>query len=612
MRKLVRLMCLVMAVLTVVTPVAFATDAEVKTTAFDLMLVVDDTGSMKNNDKHEVAQAALQSFMDIIPDTGSRVGIATFDDGIMTSQPIIEIDTDEDREIIKKFAQTELTREGLYTDLPTALYFAVQQLQNIPQRDSPQAIIALSDGDNDLSNPRLEERSNENYQNVMNAGIPVYVIHLNALGNKETEKYMEGIASATGGKFKSISTGDEISETLLEIAKDMYDYEVVNEGGFVGSVGPEAQEWNVTLEDGLFEANLELTHTAELQVQIFGPDGNEIPMDRDHGISSSSTNSENEIKTIIKLFEPTVGDYKLQMVSPNTVQYVRGEMILNKEIFVKLTASALGGAANAGETLSVEPGETIEVKAELMKGNELYTDLDFANLTALALLDNQSTEMTKNETDYTCTLTVPDTSDARTLELKVAIKGKNDFNRSSDPLSVAVAASHPEPSEPSEPPEPASPKIPIWVFLVGAALLMLVIIIILRIVLPPSPPLPPSGTLKVKYYENGHYTWEKFVNPRSYATNRRPMVPLGLMLREQRDHGEVPEYFDQLVVGGCKDPSQVLIKGNLGTEAEPEPVNTQLKVDTGMETDTFDSFGPEVATIRFPDGSYVEFTFTLS
>ena len=60
---------------------------ETKTASLDLMLVVDDTVSMQRNDPNHIATVALQQFADKIPSMGSRIGMATYDDDIMTSQP---------------------------------------------------------------------------------------------------------------------------------------------------------------------------------------------------------------------------------------------------------------------------------------------------------------------------------------------------------------------------------------------------------------------------------------------------------------------------------------------------------------------------------------------
>ena len=104
---------------------------ETKTVALDVVLVVDDTVSMQTNDPNHIATVALQQFAGSIPSVGSRVGMATYSADLLTQQPVIEVDSPEDAEQLRQYAQNGLTQNGRYTDLPSALKYAVDQLNQL-------------------------------------------------------------------------------------------------------------------------------------------------------------------------------------------------------------------------------------------------------------------------------------------------------------------------------------------------------------------------------------------------------------------------------------------------------------------------------------------------
>ncbi len=107
---------------------------ESKTAVLDVVLVVDDTVSMQTNDPNHIATVALQQFAGSIPTVGSRVGMATYAADILTQQPVIEVNGTDDIDQLRQYAQTGLTQNGRYTDLPGALLYAVNQLQQL-ERD---------------------------------------------------------------------------------------------------------------------------------------------------------------------------------------------------------------------------------------------------------------------------------------------------------------------------------------------------------------------------------------------------------------------------------------------------------------------------------------------
>ena len=251
------MMCVILA-LACVMPVSAEEQGETKTTSLDVMLVVDDTVSMQRNDPNHIAALALQRFAERIPGEGSRIGMATYDDDILTStskltgtgQPMMRVYKQDDKEKLKEYARTGLTQDGRFTDLPSALYFAVEQIQNLAPLDNTPAIIAVSDGENDYISTAAEALSEQKLDKVIESGIPVYLIVIHAGDSTDVRDYMQGIADDTGGKALFVDSGDEIDTFLVDVVDELYDFDT-SANILAKDIGPEPEDWKFSLPEGV-------------------------------------------------------------------------------------------------------------------------------------------------------------------------------------------------------------------------------------------------------------------------------------------------------------------------------------------------------------------------
>lgn len=437
-RALAVLLCAVLAAACVVPACARQTrpQDQSKTPSLSIMLMVDDTVSMQVNDPNHFASQALQKFVDIIPSEGSYIGMATYDDDILTKVPdeqaLVFVRTLTDKDRLKAFAESGLTQNGRFTDLPRALYYALEQVRAVNDPESKPAIIVVSDGENDYMNETARKNSEEYLNKVCKAGVPVYLLVINANNAARVEDYMNDIAMRTGGEAYFIQSGDEIGEQLTEIVYELYDYVPEHNSENVVVEPEQPKDWLFTLGDDIFEANLELKHVSELDVQLLGPGGTVIPLDGNDDVVVTSVQGADGINTVVKLIEPNGGDYVMKLTS-DTEQSVEIKVILNKEIKVQVELSP---AAN-----EVEDGDTVQVTAKLMRGNEQYTGLEFVNLSAAVLLDSDDpVEMTRNADDDTFQgeVTVSGSGDHT---LVVSVKGQKSFYLESDPVVINFSGS---------------------------------------------------------------------------------------------------------------------------------------------------------------------------
>lgn len=709
MQKLSKFWAAVLCVtlmLACVVPAGATGQAQSTSKGADIMLLVDDTGSMRTNDPNHIASVAMQTFVELLPDRDIRVGMATYDDHIITStgggmgQAMINVESSADKDPLRNFAQNGLTQRGAYTDLPGALYYAVQQLQNFPALDNQQVIIVVSDGEDDYPNAAARQDGEIARQKALAAGIPVYLIVIRDQDDYNVTKYMEGIAEDTNGEVNFIESGDDIDTFLKHVIKDVLGLVVDEDHKFNGTVNPEPKDWEFPLQKGVFEATVELTHEQDLHMQMFGPDG-EIMLEGNQSVLMSSIQNRSGLKTFIRLIEPDEGEYILRLSSEDS-QAVLGEIILNNEIYVQVDFSTNPG----------EPGDTVEVKASLMRGTEPYTDLEFANLTASISIDGNWDDMERDDDEgvFRYSLTVP--AQEGDLEVIVDVDGQKSFHRSSDAATLTIkgsngnddndtisvkvefSANSAKPGEDVEvkasltrgkkpytdlaiagltatisidgdqtemepdekegvfrysltaPDETGDLKVkvtvtgqggfresgsatltirvdPPWFMILAAVLLIVIILIALVLLLIRIRIIDPVGSkyiqlsvsLTVQYFDDMHkHIWEKYVTMGSLYTKRSPHESLGGLLRMQnQDYGDIPEYFDKILLTGMRYGNNQLcieVRCDIDTPSGPVRMNQRIDIPNGMGMDDMGgisfSGGMSSASLVFPDKRQLE------
>ena len=117
--------------------------------AKDVILVLDNSGSMKKNDPQFLASQAVNEFINKL-DEQSRVGIIIFDQSVRVAIPLTPV-SDETREHILK-SLDQINYKGQYTDSPAAMERAIYDLKNNGRTDAKKLIVFMTDGIVDTGN----------------------------------------------------------------------------------------------------------------------------------------------------------------------------------------------------------------------------------------------------------------------------------------------------------------------------------------------------------------------------------------------------------------------------------------------------------------------------
>lgn len=470
---------------------AVATDNQTMTTNGDVVLVLDDTGSMKYNDPNKAAKQAIEQFLLNTPVNGSNLGVVTFSDKVMAQYPMTQLNETTRASVeaeMKAFAAENITWEGEWTDLVVGLKAAVEMLTALPESDNIQAIIAVTDGANDFrKSERNSEISNKELAELEavceEKGIRIYLIGLN-LDENSVRAYLNGIAGVTGGTVEFVDTADELGAKISAVYEDLGIITKTDTGDEQFHVGEGGVDISRTIPENVFEAIFDISHTSPISVFITDPDGNVLD-------SSTMSFSSSDTKTVVKLREPTAGPYILHIDNTSVLeQDVLLSTYHNSEVFVEVTAPA-----------AVEIQTDFDVSASLVRGTEQYQHSDLQNLKAsLVLTNGQDTvqqELTLDGDRFTGTVQLPTAGD---WEAVVTIASDRGFNRSNDTIPIITANAA---SAPAAAPEPISPWL---IVLIVVAVLLIVAGILVWINLPKITDVP-KGTIQVSCHTDMAQRW---------------------------------------------------------------------------------------------------------
>jgi pSer/pThr/pTyr-binding forkhead associated (FHA) protein/PBP1b-binding outer membrane lipoprotein LpoB len=109
----------------------------------DVVLVLDNSGSMKKNDPDFLVSKAVKEFISQ-QDENTRVGIVIFDQGVRLPVALTTSSL-ANREIILNSIE-EINYKGLFTDSPAGIERAIYELKNNGRDDAEKSIIFMTDG----------------------------------------------------------------------------------------------------------------------------------------------------------------------------------------------------------------------------------------------------------------------------------------------------------------------------------------------------------------------------------------------------------------------------------------------------------------------------------
>ncbi len=186
--------------------------AETATTP-DVRVLIDVSGSMKQNDPHYLRRPALELLLQLMPGD-ARAGVWTFGHQVQVLVPYGEATPAWRKAAQPKAAQIGSTE--LFTDIPAALEAASAGLS--PEPGGRSSIILLTDGVVDISknpadNAAARKRLLEQLLPALRErGVKIHAV---ALSKSADLALLERLAVDTGGLFAVADTAEELNQVFL-------------------------------------------------------------------------------------------------------------------------------------------------------------------------------------------------------------------------------------------------------------------------------------------------------------------------------------------------------------------------------------------------------------
>lgn len=339
----------------------------------DVRVVVDVSGSMKQNDPQNLRANALGFAATLLP-PGARGSIWTFGTTVSNPLPSGEV-VDAWRQRAGNLAP-QLTDYQQFTDIERAL----RQASNATPDSANRHLILLTDGMVDLPATGTEKTQGDSAsrQRIIRELAPELasqgvVVHPIALSNNVDLPLLEQIAQTTGGLAAVANTPEELLRAFLDVLDRI----------LPGDQVPIDAQQRFTVDDDIDEFNALLFHApGDDSPVLIGPDGQRISRDDHPGNVQWQSSDRYDLITIP---DPAPGEWQIEGdIGPDSRIGIHADTVLRGN---QLPATLYRGFSTPldvwlesdGETLSTaDRPEGLNVRAELR-------DLDGAALAETAL-----------------------------------------------------------------------------------------------------------------------------------------------------------------------------------------------------------------------------------
>ena len=228
---------------------------------FDIVLLMDCSGSMKKTDPRNYRKEAARLFISLLgPD--DKVSLVSFGDSAKTLIPLTP-DTKGNRTALFN-AAGKITSKEFSTDITGAIKKGVEELQSSGRKK--RALILMSDGKLALGDTKKDEASLDELMKLLpelnNSNIKIYSIAFSELSDP---KLLGNMSEKTGGFFRYAATDKDIHVMFASI------FEKIKSPDSVALEGD-----TFTIDKDVKEAVLLITKQAGTATVLMDPSGKKI------------------------------------------------------------------------------------------------------------------------------------------------------------------------------------------------------------------------------------------------------------------------------------------------------------------------------------------------
>ena len=182
----------------------------------DIVMMVDNSGSMKKNDPEFLAHRALKTFVSSSEDD-TRLALISFDKNVNLSVPFTPL-TDTSRSLLFD-AINEIDYSGPLTNSPQALERAIYEFTLHGRDDAEKSIVFITDGIVDTGSKARDKLLEARMQNELSTLASKLNIRIFGIAFAEAANYslIEELVSKTKGEYFRVLTAEELPGVFARI-----------------------------------------------------------------------------------------------------------------------------------------------------------------------------------------------------------------------------------------------------------------------------------------------------------------------------------------------------------------------------------------------------------
>jgi Mg-chelatase subunit ChlD len=331
----------------------------------DVVLLMDESGSMVKADENRIAIEGAKLFIDMQKLTNANIALIEFSNKVIASD-MLEM-TQQNKENLKDILDSVNYEGTAHTDIGAGLLKSVDMLNNAGDNRN-KSIILFTDGrtDIDVGTPGRSTKDSENdvraaVQEAQERGYKIYCIGLNDNGSVD-EQELRTITETTGGQYLIASNVDDITMFFEKIFGAIGDSDVEKLKEFEADGSYQDVQFSIE-DENIIEANIVILSSKSIEDVILAR-VDEDPVDL--GNSDKFVFTRSNRYTLVKMILPIKGDWVIR-VKGVSGDLIHVSKICNYEISLMVDVSKT----------KVKRGETVDVRAYLSSSGKVIADAEY-------------------------------------------------------------------------------------------------------------------------------------------------------------------------------------------------------------------------------------------
>lgn len=182
----------------------------------DLILVLDNSGSMRKNDPDFLTGAAVRKFLQDL-DGDNRIAILVFDQSVRFLMPLTTLNEVNREKFLRRL--DEIDFEGRYTDSPAAIERAIYELKENGRPGVDSSIIFMTDGIVDTGNAAMDAEKSGWLRNDLAADAADHGIRIFGIAFTDEADFMliQSLSQRTAGEYFRAYSASDIDSVFRRI-----------------------------------------------------------------------------------------------------------------------------------------------------------------------------------------------------------------------------------------------------------------------------------------------------------------------------------------------------------------------------------------------------------